>query len=121
MRPREELYERIDRRIDAMIEAGFEDEVRRLLSQGYAPELPSLSAIGYREMIAYVQGEITLEEAVRLIRRATRTYVRRQANWFKPDDPDISWFAITAHTLDDLHLALRGWLAERIYESKDIE
>ena len=78
-RPREELYKRIDMRIDAMIEAGFEAEVRQLLNQGYTQELPSLSAIGYREIIAYIQGDISLEEAVRLIRRARRS--RCLQNW----------------------------------------
>jgi len=81
-RPRSELYERIDARIQAMLETGFEAEVRSLLAQGYSPDLPSMSAIGYREMIAYLQGQISLEEAVTQIKRITRVYVRRQANWF---------------------------------------
>ena len=83
-RPRPELYQRIDARIQMMIDAGLVEEVRALLKRGYSPDLPSLSAIGYREMIAYLQGKISLEEAVRQIQRATRIFVRRQANWFKP-------------------------------------
>jgi tRNA dimethylallyltransferase len=91
-RPRPELYARIDARIEAMLEAGLLDEVRGLLAAGYAPDLPSMSAIGYRQMVQVLQGEITLEEAVTLMKRLTRQFVRRQANWFKPDDPNIHWF-----------------------------
>lgn len=91
-RPREDLYARIDARIDAMFAAGWVAEVRDLLAQGYSLELPAMSAIGYREIAAYLGGEMTLDESVRLIKRRTRIYVRRQANWFKPADPQISWF-----------------------------
>jgi len=91
-RPRPALYARIDQRIQAMLAAGWLDEVRALLAAGYAPEVPSLSAIGYRQLIQHLRGEISLEEAVMLIKRGTRVFVRRQANWFKPDDPAIHWF-----------------------------
>ncbi len=91
-RPRPELHARIDARIDAMLAAGWLDEVRRLLEAGYSPDLPAMSGIGYAELITYLQGQISLEEAVRQIRRRTRRFVRRQANWFKADDPRIHWF-----------------------------
>jgi tRNA dimethylallyltransferase len=91
-RPRPELYARIDARIDAMFDAGLLDEVAGLLARGYSPELPSMSAIGYRECIKVVQGECTVEQARVAMRRATRIYVRRQANWFKETDPGIRWF-----------------------------
>lgn len=91
-RPRAELYERIDRRIEQMFANGFIDEVKGLLERGFSAELPSMSAIGYREAAAYLRGEISLEEAGLLIKRYTRNYVRRQANWFKPSDPDIHWY-----------------------------
>lgn len=93
-RPREELYTRIDQRIDAMLRDGFVDEVRNLLEKDYKPQLPALSAIGYLEIAAYLQGKTTLEESITLIRRATRVFVRRQANWFKPNDPSICWFQV---------------------------
>jgi tRNA dimethylallyltransferase len=92
MRPRPELYARIDARIQAMLDAGLLEEIRGLLAAGYSPDLPSLSAIGYRELIQHLHGELSLEEAVTLIKRHTRAFVRRQANWFKPDDADIHWF-----------------------------
>lgn len=94
-RPRAELYERIDRRIDQMFEDGFVTEVRELLDRGFSPDLPSMSAIGYREVSAYLRQEISLEEAVLQIRRGTRNYVRRQANWFKQSDPQIHWYDLS--------------------------
>ncbi len=111
IRPRPELYARIDARIAAMFRAGLVAEVQGLLDQGYAPGLPALSAIGYREVIAALQGQYSLDEAQRQIERNTRTFVRRQANWFKPDDPLIHWFAVGAGTLDEMEAVLRDWLA----------
>jgi tRNA dimethylallyltransferase len=70
-----------------------------LLASGYSPNLPTMSAIGYGEIIQYLQGEISLDEAVALIKRNTRIFVRRQANWFKVDDDRIAWFMI--HEDDD--------------------
>jgi tRNA dimethylallyltransferase len=93
--PRLQLYEKIDRRIDGMIEAGLVDEVRRLLEGGYDRNLPSMSAIGYREIAAHLAGEITLDDAVQRMRRATRKFVRHQANWFRETDPAIRWFRPT--------------------------
>jgi tRNA dimethylallyltransferase len=91
-RPREELYQRVDERIEAMFAAGFMDEVRELLEKGYSPELPTMSAIGYRECISVIRGQMSIEQAKVEMRRATRMFVRRQANWFKEDDPNIQWF-----------------------------
>lgn len=91
-RPRSELYARIDARIETMLAAGFQNEVRALLDQGYSPSLPTLSAIGYGEMVAYLKGSLLLEDAVARMKRRTRVFVRRQANWFKETDPEIHWF-----------------------------
>lgn len=91
-RDRETLYQRIDARIDQMFKYGFVEEVKALLEAGYDPQLPSLSAIGYKEVIAYLQGKMEMDEVVVLMKRRTRSYVRRQANWFKLDDPRIHWF-----------------------------
>lgn len=92
IRPRPELYARIDARIEQMLQDGWLMEVKALLGKGYDPELPSLSAIGYRQLIDHLLGKISLGEAVTQIQRASRLFVRRQANWFKPDDPHINWF-----------------------------
>jgi tRNA dimethylallyltransferase len=91
-RPRPELYERVDQRIDGMFASGFLDEVKNLLAKGYSPSLPTMSAIGYRECIRVIRGELNEEQAKAEIRRATRIFVRRQANWFKESDPNIKWF-----------------------------
>ncbi len=91
-RPRAELYARIDLRIAAMIETGFLEEVRGLLLKGYSPSLPTLSAIGYREMCAVLRGEMSMEEAVAQMKRLTRRYVRQQSNWFRESDERIHWF-----------------------------
>ncbi len=91
-RPRPELYERIDARINLMFSSGLLDEVKQLLQAGYTPDLPALSAIGYRECIQVLNEEITQEQAIEQMKRLTRIFVRRQANWFKEDDPQIRWF-----------------------------
>ena len=101
-RPRAELYERVDKRIDAMFADGFVDEARGLLAQGYSPSLPTMSAIGYRECIRVVNGELNEEQAKAEIRRATRVFVRRQANWFKEADPDIHWFRVEEGVADEI-------------------
>jgi tRNA dimethylallyltransferase len=93
-RPRPELYERVDQRIEAMFATGLIDEVKGLLVKGYSPTLPSMSAIGYRECIRVVNDEWSVEQAKVEMRRVTRIFVRRQANWFKESDPNIIWFKV---------------------------
>jgi tRNA dimethylallyltransferase len=93
-RPRAELYARIDARIESMFEAGLLDEVRGLLARGYSASLPTMSAIGYRECVGVIEGQLTLEQAKAETRRATRAFVRRQANWFKESDIRIRWFPV---------------------------
>ena len=111
-RPRPELYERVDARIQMMIAAGLVEEVKGLLERGYPADMPTISAIGYREIVAYLQGRISLEEAVRQMQRATRIFVRRQANWFKPDDPEIHWFRVGEDTLERMESAIREFMGE---------
>ncbi len=111
-RPRSELYARIDARIESMLAEGFEDEVKVLLQKGYDPDLPNFSAIGYRQMIAYVKGEISLEEAIILMKRNTRQFVRRQGNWFKEPDPKIHWFNVGSESVKDVEALIRSWLHE---------
>lgn len=89
-RPREEIYARAVQRVEHMMEEGFLEEVRGLLAK-YPPDLRSFSAIGYKQLIAHLNNEWTLEEAVEDIIRKTKLYVRRQNTWFKPDDPEINW------------------------------
>lgn len=108
--PRELLYSRIDNRVEMMLEQGLVDEVKGLLETGYADNLPTMSAIGYAEIIRYLQGEISLDEAVTLIKRNTRIYVRRQTNWFKPDDDRITWFdaSLSSNLADKMESWIRS-------------
>jgi len=106
-RPREELYQRVDERIDIMFANGFLEEVQDLLDKGYSPSLPTMSAIGYRECVSVIKGELTEEQAKVQIRRATRVYVRRQANWFKESDPNIHWFKVEEGIVDKIETVLR--------------
>jgi tRNA dimethylallyltransferase len=109
-RPREELYQRVDERIEAMFANDFLNEVKGLLDKGYSASLPTMSAIGYRECVSVIKGELSEEQAKVQIRRATRVYVRRQANWFKKSDPDIHWFKIDDKVVDLIEKNIANWL-----------
>jgi tRNA dimethylallyltransferase len=110
MRPRPELYERVDQRIEGMFANGFLDEVKSLLRRGYSPSLPTMSAIGYRECIRVVNGQLNEEQAKAEIRHATRVFVRRQANWFKESDPKIRWFNVKDGTVEEVEAYIRNSL-----------
>lgn len=88
---REALYEWSDGRIDGMIQSGLVAEVQELFDRGYGPWLMAMSGIGYAEVGRYLRGEISLQEAVRLIKANTRRFIRHQYNWFRLDDPRIHW------------------------------
>lgn len=90
--PRDVLYERIDRRVDMMVEAGLVEEARSMYPKR---ELNSLQTVGYREMFDYFDGTITLAEAIELVKRNSRRYAKRQLTWFRRDE-EIGWFAPTA-------------------------
>lgn len=89
--PRKELYQRLNARVDKMLEAGLLEEVKEILAKGYSPALKPLRSIGYRHMIAYLEGALSFEEAVRLMKRDTRHYAKRQLSWFRKEK-DIYWF-----------------------------
>lgn len=82
-RQRDVLYERIDKRVDMMIEQGLVNEVKNLLTLGYMPDLVSMQGLGYKEIVAYLNGEYTLDEAVEIIKRDTRHFAKRQLTWFR--------------------------------------
>ncbi len=81
--PRDVLYERIDKRVDMMLEAGLVDEVRALIDRGVSPGCTSMQGLGYKEIAAYIRGEITFDEAVYILKRDSRHYAKRQLTWFK--------------------------------------
>ena len=90
--PREELYARIDRAVDSMIERGWVEEVCTLREAGVREDSPAMTSIGYREMLWYTQGKLTLTEAREACKKAVHRYAKRQETWFKRD-PRIHWFA----------------------------
>ncbi len=110
--PRPELYSRIDKRIDRMLERGLVDEVQALLDRGIELDHSPMSGIGYRQIGEYLLGHRTLEEAVADMRRLTRQFVRRQANWFKADDPDIEWNEVGQGLTGRLVDRIRSWLQD---------
>jgi tRNA dimethylallyltransferase len=94
--PREQLYERIDHRIEQMLAQGLLAETERLVDAGYGWDLPAMSGLGYRQMGQYLRGEISLAEAVALIKKETRRFIRQQYNWFRLKDERIVWFELEA-------------------------
>jgi tRNA dimethylallyltransferase len=92
---RERLYRRLDARVDAMLAAGFLDELRGLLQRGYDERLPPLQGLGYRQMFAYLRGEMEFEQAVMLWKRDTRRYAKRQWTWFRRE-ADVRWVDVEA-------------------------
>ncbi len=90
---RSALYERINRRVDLMLEAGLEQEVRRLLEQGVSSECQSMQSIGYRQMVWYLNGSMSYEDAVDKLKQATRNFAKRQVTWYKKM-PYINWLEL---------------------------
>jgi len=111
-RPRPALYARLDARVEEMIARGLEREVRWLLAQGYDERLPSMSGLGYRQMIQYLRGQATLAEAVALIKRHTRRFVRQQYNWFRLTDPRLHWFDLTTATAAEVEARVRAFVQD---------
>ena len=87
---RDRLYERIDRRVDQMLEKGLVEEVRRLAQMGYTRDMVSMQGLGYKEILAYLEGECTLEESVYILKRDTRHFAKRQLTWFRREK-DVIW------------------------------
>ncbi len=99
------LYSRIEKRIDLMIQDGLVDEVRRLLDAGYDPALQSMQAIGYKELVPFIRGEGTLDEATYLLKLNTRHYAKRQLTWMRRET-DVKWVEALA---DDAYNVLEDW------------
>ena len=87
---RSHLYERINKRVDIMMENGLLEEVKALKEKGYADNLVSMQGVGYKEIIEYLNGAISLEESVDLIKKNTRHFAKRQLTWFRKED-DVIW------------------------------
>ncbi len=97
---RRSLYQAIEKRVDMMMQAGFVEEVKNLIQMGYQRSQVLRSTLGYRELISYLEGKMTLEEATQLIKRRTRNFAKRQMTWFRKET-DIHWLDITdQHSLE---------------------
>ena len=106
--PREQMYARINARVDQMVAEGLVDEVQTLLQRGIAPkpEGGAMQAIGYKEIVSALRGELTLDQAIALIKQSSRRYAKRQWTWFR-HDPRTQWFDWTEYTSEkELMLAL---------------
>jgi tRNA dimethylallyltransferase len=101
-RSRVELYARIDERIEKMFAEGLVEETEKLLALGFDSANPNLSAIGYREVGEYLAGKTSLAEAKAMMKKKTREFVRRQANWFKLSDPSIHWYEMESNVKDQI-------------------
>ena len=92
------LDERIERRVDIQLAAGWVDEVRALLAAGYSPSLSSFRSIGYREIAAHIEGRMPADEMRQAIVSKTRRFARSQFAWFRAGDERIGWVDVTAGT-----------------------
>lgn len=117
---RNRLYERINVRVDAMMDEGLVEEVTALKEMGYHRDMVSMQGLGYKEILAYLDGECTLDEAVEIIKRDTRHFAKRQLTWFRRE-PDVIWVDKPSFEYDDdkiLAYMLKCW-EERRKEDKD--
>ena len=89
--PREELYARLDRRFVDMVEAGLLEEVRRILAAGVSPNVKPFESLGYKQALAVVRGQLSLDQAVASAQMETRRYAKRQMTWFRREK-DVTWF-----------------------------
>lgn len=112
---RELLYDRINRRVDAMINEGLVDEVKGLLARGYSADLKSMSSIGYRHITDFLSGKISWDEALRTLKRDTRRYAKRQLTWFRADS-DIQWH--DPDNLRDIHRLIKNFLKQSALQDR---
>lgn len=112
---RQKLYERINQRVDIMLDKGLIEEVKKLLAMGYSRNLVSMQALGYKEIVQYLEGEISLEEAIFILKRDSRHYAKRQLTWFRRDER-IEWFNVDEYQ-DRLTLVknIINYIAGKIY------
>ena len=115
---RQKLYNRINLRVNEMLEEGLIEEVSSLIKMGYNKELVSMQGIGYKEIIEYLEGNSTLEEAIELLKRKTRNYAKRQITWFKRDER-IKWYNVDEYS--DLSLLTDDIINNAIKNNTDGE
>lgn len=111
-REREELYQRINLRVDSMLQLGLVEEVRSLLDKGYSKDLIAFKGLGYKEIIGYLEGEYDLAYAIEMLKRDSRRYAKRQLTWFRRYK-DINWFNVSCYSsrqklIDDIVEVVEG-------------
>ena len=107
--PRELLYERIEKRVDTMIAAGFIEEVRQLILRGYTPDLSAMNSLGYKEICAYLMGKTGLEAAIEEIKFNTRRFAKRQLTWFRADK-QLKWMDVAGQTAAEVAAVIQSEL-----------
>jgi len=111
IRERETLYQRIDQRVDHMMTDGLLTELEALKAAGYGRSLPAMSGLGYQQLWAFLDGEMTLEEAVERIKFETHRFARQQNTWFRQDDTHIDWFEMGKDGVETAVIApIQSWL-----------
>ena len=100
--PRDQLYERINVRVDQMMANGLIAEVQGLIDRGYSADLSSMSGLGYRQIAVYLSGKTSRDEAIRILKRDTRRFVHHQYSWFRLNDPRIQWFDVNATSYENI-------------------
>jgi len=108
--PRDQLYERINARVDQMIAHGLIAEVQGLIDRGYSADLSSMSGLGYRQIAAYLHGKTSRDEAIRILKRDTRRFVHHQYSWFRLNDPRIQWFDVNAPSYGNIRDSVAQFL-----------
>ncbi len=112
-RDRETLYKHIDQRVDQMMAEGLVEEVQKLRAAGYGRLLPSMSGLGYRQIHAYLDDELSYEAAVEQIKFKTHRFARQQNTWFRPDDPRIRWFDLDQSTAEgEIYQYAKLWMGK---------
>jgi len=115
---RADLYRRLDARVDAMIAAGMEDEVRRLLAEGLSAQDTAMQGIGYKELAAWLQGSLEREQAIELWKKRTRNYAKRQETWFRREQ-DVQWIDVTGRTPEQIFVQATS-IFERLRQGDEL-
>ncbi|MCK4361880.1 MAG: tRNA (adenosine(37)-N6)-dimethylallyltransferase MiaA [Dehalococcoidia bacterium] len=110
---REDLYRRIDSRVDRMMERGLVQEVKGLLERGYSLDLPAMSGLGYKQIGQYLKGEVDLSKAVQRIKYETHRFARHQYAWFRPNDEEIHWFEARNGVEEVIRSLIQGFIFKK--------
>ena len=113
---REDLYHRIDERVDAMIQRGLIEEMQDLLDRGYSPDLPALSGLGYKQIGTYLQGggAVRLDEVIQHIKHETHRFARHQYAWFRLNDETINWFDVRNGSAGEIEDSVHRFLGHAV-------